>query len=235
MDKTLLLMDEQHETQLWQNYTEARDIKSRDGLFALYKRWAEIEACRLYGQLSIAAAEQQEFEQWAYQGMLEAIERFDPTLNISFKAFAIHRVRGAIFTALPQLSEASAYYAKRGKFQQAQLTPSAQVVDNNTGEPLSMLISLVMELSVDFLLHDPDNDLTQLTGEYYSSPEINTIGQRIRDNVETLDDPMRTIIKLYYFEELSFDKIAQLVELSNGRVSQLHKKAMASLKQRVGW
>ncbi|MFT4925211.1 MAG: RNA polymerase sigma factor for flagellar operon FliA [Phenylobacterium sp.] len=232
-------MTPQQEQQCWQRYAEQGDIESRDQLFGHYQRWAEFEAVRLYRQLSINGLELQEYQQWAFEGMLKAIEGFSLTHNVTFKSYAVHRVRGAIFSALPHISEVSAYYARHGKTLNQTAVPSAQegalVGDSSSGEPVAELVSLVMDLSVDYLLKEPESDLTQLTGTFYSSPEINTISARIREYAQRLEEPMQSIIRLYYFAQLSFGKIAELLELSNGRVSQLHKRAIVVLKKRIGW
>lgn len=225
----------QQELGHWQRYISNRDQQSRHWLFANYQQWADIEASKLYRQLSITNMELEEFKQSAYQGVLEAIDRFEPTHDIQFKSFAVHRVRGAILTSLPKLSESSAYYAQRGRFLDTDRQPTADIDLSPSTEPLGWLINLVVDLAVDFLLQDSETGVSQLTGDFYSSPEINTMSHRMRDNVATLDEPMRSIIQLYYFEDLSYGKIAQLIELSNGRISQLHKKALELLKKQAGW
>lgn len=230
---TQLTPQQQHDC--WLSYASHHDRRSRDRLFEHYKRWTEFEALRLYRQLSINGLELQEFQQWAFAGALEAIARFDLQHQVTFKAFAVHRVRGAILSALPQFSEQSAYYIGRGKYLSQNNLLSAQPTAGDNGEPVSELVSMVMSLSMDYLLSEPDSDMTQLSGTFYSSPEINAIGESIRDFADRLEEPMKSVISLYYFQGLSFDHIAQLLDLSNGRVSQLHKKAIGVLKKRLGW
>ncbi len=45
-------------------------------------------------------ADLDELLQWGAIGMLEAMQRFDPTLGVEFQAFAIRRVRGAMINGL---------------------------------------------------------------------------------------------------------------------------------------
>ncbi len=231
----------QEEMETWQQYTQSRehengrDEQLRHTLFAFYKSWADDEASWIYRHLNINGAYLEEFKQCAYQGLLESIDRFNPNYKKSFKAFARQRVRGAILSSLPSLSETSSFYANRGRYLNNDLLPSAQFDISDNDEPISVMVSMVMTMAVEYLLKHGESDLTQLTGEFYSSPEINTIAQRVRDHVETLEEPMQSIIKLYYFQHVSFDKAAKLLALSNSRVSQLHSQALQSLKARAGW
>lgn len=228
-------MQAQQEKETWQKYRQQGDSDARQWLFAHYQDWAQDEARRIFGQLNVPGAQLDEFSQWAFQGLLEAIERFDPDKDIGFKSFAIYRIRGIIFSGLPSLSESSAFYANRGRYLPSNDPPTAAPDTADGAEPVSTLVSMVMTMAVEYLLKEGGSEMTQLTGEFYSSPEINTIAQRIRDHVYTLEEPMRSVISLYYFGDNSFDQVAKTLEFSNARISQLHQQAIKTLKNMAGW
>jgi len=67
-------------------------------LTALYGSWIKRTALLLKARMPWA--ELDELLQWGAIGMLEAMSRFDPTLGISFQAFAARRIRGAMIDGL---------------------------------------------------------------------------------------------------------------------------------------
>ncbi len=57
--------------------------------------------------------------------------------------------------------------------------------------------------------------------------------QKIASVLEQLSEKERLVIALYYYEELSQKEIAEVLDLSEGRVSQLHSQALIKLKTKL--
>ena len=53
------------------------------------------------------------------------------------------------------------------------------------------------------------------------------------DSIGLLTDQERLVIALYYYEELTLKEIGQVMELSESRVSQIHTKAVLSLRGKL--
>jgi RNA polymerase sigma factor for flagellar operon FliA len=51
--------------------------------------------------------------------------------------------------------------------------------------------------------------------------------------LEKLSEKERLVVSLYYYEELSQKEIAQVLELTEGRISQLHSQALHKLKVKM--
>ena len=49
-----------------------------------------------------------------------------------------------------------------------------------------------------------------------------------------LKEQERTVLALYYFEELKLHEIAEILRLTESRVSQIRSKALARLRETVG-
>ena len=67
-------------------------------LTVLYGSWIKRTALLLKARMPWA--ELDELLQWGAVGMLEAMNRFDPTLGVKFQAFAVRRIRGAMIDGL---------------------------------------------------------------------------------------------------------------------------------------
>ena len=44
----------------------------------------------------------------------------------------------------------------------------------------------------------------------------------------------RRVIELYYYEELTLKEISSILEVSESRISQLHTRALAKMKKKMG-
>jgi RNA polymerase sigma factor for flagellar operon FliA len=69
------------------------------------------------------------------------------------------------------------------------------------------------------------------------SPEHNLMErdfkQQIAKYIDELEEKERTVISLYYYEELKLKEIAFVLNLTVSRVSQIHSKALAHLRSRI--
>ncbi|MDA8089867.1 MAG: FliA/WhiG family RNA polymerase sigma factor [Nitrospiraceae bacterium] len=52
--------------------------------------------------------------------------------------------------------------------------------------------------------------------------------------IDRLPEKEKTILSLYYWDELTMKEIAKVLDLTEGRVSQLHKQALLRLKTQFG-
>jgi len=182
-------------------------------------------------------------------GLLTAVDRFTPERNVKFETYAVPRIRGAILDEIRKLDwvprsvrEAS---RKAGK--------AAHEVSQQYGrEPLDSEIAEKLEISVDeyrrmfgrgsgMYAHDT-SVLTQYEGadalevapadgpspiEHLSNEETRAI---LIEAVERLPERDRTVIALYYYEGLKFTEIARVLDVSEGRVSQIHAEVLRQLR-----
>jgi RNA polymerase sigma factor for flagellar operon FliA len=55
----------------------------------------------------------------------------------------------------------------------------------------------------------------------------------LRDSLLELPEQERTVLSLYYFEDLKLNDIARILEVSESRVSQIRSKAIQRLRRRL--
>ena len=56
----------------------------------------------------------------------------------------------------------------------------------------------------------------------------------LKDTLETLTEKERKVIEFYYYEELTLKEISKILGVSESRISQLHTKALAKMRKRMG-
>jgi RNA polymerase sigma factor for flagellar operon FliA len=64
--------------------------------------------------------------------------------------------------------------------------------------------------------------------------EDSALAQQLARHLEALSEKERLVVSLYYYEELTQKEIAEVLDLTEGRISQLHSQALIKLKTRLG-
>lgn len=97
-------------------------------------------------------------------------------------------------------------------------------------------------LSLDDVTHGEDDDRPVPLVDTLKSQESSTAltkleAQELRnllaDSIGQLTEQERLVVALYYYEELTLKEIGLVLELSESRVSQLHTKAVLSLRVKL--
>lgn len=206
------------EQELWRRYREDNDLAARDYLFLKYASWARHVAGKVVGRISSHGMEWMDHVQNAQIGLLEAMARFDQRRGIDFMAYAKPRVRGAVFNGIrgfvqPLSSRADDRHAG---------DRLDSLWDSNADDPVDNFVDAVIGLSLGFFLEGRG-----------SQDEVDTLqmSQLLRDGILDLTSRQRQILIAHYFQHLQFQKIAEDLSITKGRVSQLHKSALAALRK----
>jgi RNA polymerase sigma factor for flagellar operon FliA len=189
-------------------------------------------------------------------GLLDAANKFDPTKKILFKTFAEYRIRGAILDEMRKLD----WFSRSLRDKQNRIEKTISHLELQLGRaPEDTEVAKAMELSLEAyqtmlgevshlgcvslnetLDHSGEGRsfLDSLTNEYSSiSPgariEQHQLTQKIAEVLALLSEKERLVISLYYYEELTQKEISEVLELSEGRISQLHSQALIKLKTKI--
>ncbi len=225
---------ESDEAALWEAWRGRQDAKARDRLIALHQEFVRIIAAKLYSQRVVDEIEFDEYLQFARVGMLESIERYDPVHGASFRTYAAHRMQGAILSGLECLSECSRQVALRKRLEQERVSSLAQKDGERLPEqPFEHLVSVAVGLAVGYMLDDvaayqgPDSS----GGDHaYSELADRETRHRLHVLIDRLPPREARIIRHHYLQQIPFEEIARQMELTPGRVSQLHKRALEQLR-----
>jgi len=188
-------------------------------------------------------------------GLIEALDRYDDSKGVKFETYAISRIRGAIIDALralDRLPRSVRQKAKRLELVSAELTRSlgrepseaelAQGMDMTPEQFAKTLVdSSWVTVSLDGLLERDDNHdgpSAELPAD--SDEEDFTAGIEKKEMIESLTGAVKSlperewlIVSLYYKDEMTMKEIAQILEISESRVCQLHGRALSRLRTRL--
>lgn len=158
--------------------------------------------------------DRRDFFQFGIEGLSEAIDRFDPDYGTKFETYAIQRIRGKIYDELRKVTEKHELVEVDGMtYSQANVSLNHSVVDDDGVQLYEMIPSNTDK---------PDTIL-----------EKKDLKQQLLELIKNLNERERTILSLYYYEELNYKEIAQVLNITVSRVSQIHSKILNSLKLRL--
>jgi RNA polymerase sigma factor for flagellar operon FliA len=230
----LLVDRDREEASLWRRFAATQESRLREGLFDRYRNYARALARRHVRRMAAAADVGQDLEQFAYRGLLEAIDRFDPALGPPFPAFAAPRIAGSIVDGLAELDESGARLRFQRRVERERLASLAEA-EKGKRSATELLGDLVTELALSLML---DAEERQSPGGLAGRPDsaFDNLAWRqtrtlLADRVEALPEPEKTIVRQHYQNGLLFSQIAAILGLSKGRVSQIHKAALARLRK----
>lgn len=227
----------EEERALW-DACRVGSTNARQALFSRFMPVARRIAWRFKRDHVATPAEIAELLQLASVGLLEAIDRFKPELGVPFRFYATRRIAGAIAEGIGKLSEVNQQITTRRRIERERL----RSIRERGGEPqslddkLKLIGEIAAELAVGIMLEDSVMYLADERDPAQNAYETLAWKQAVRHLMQTLDglpERDRMIVRLHYLEGVPFEQIARLLDLSKGRISQLHKQAIGLLRQRL--
>lgn len=228
----LVLDPQRAEASLWRRARFEDDVGSRETLFNRYVVLARSVAARHF-QWRSRAAERGDLEQFAYEGLLQAIDRFDPLVGVPFGAYARPRIAGNVADGMTRMSEVGTQMSERRRLQQDRvksLAPGERMSD----DPLAALADLAVDLALGLMLEGTGmlaSESADPRPSVYEGLAWRQTQAAIAQALEKLPVSEQMVVRQHYQTGLSFAHIAELLRLSRGRVSQLHRSAIERLRR----
>lgn len=187
-------------------------------------------------------------------GLISAIDHFDPGLNVKLRTYAEYKIRGAILDSLRGLDWAPRQQRKRSKQIETAILALEQRLKRSPGEDeiaveLGLTIEEYREWLVDMrginlgsLEHasadDDGRDLLRYIAddeEHWPERvvERTELERLLAEAIERMPYVERTVLSLYYHEELTLREISKVVRLHESRVSQLKSQGVLRLRSYI--
>lgn len=240
---------------VWKKYLVSKKVEERNQLVVHYSDLVHSHAARLSRKLP-AQVTYDEICSAAFDGLIEAVEAYDPKHKAKFETFCQQRISGAVMDWLrsldPQSRTVRTFEKRRMQAREMLDTengrpPTAAEIAKRMGistrryEDLCRLSQLGKE--VHFSAMEPQED-AKLRGPGRGwdvrdsrclDPTVVLSRKLLTDHIgKGLAREERLILVLYYFEGLTMAEIGAVLNLSESRVSQIHKDILARLRQRFG-
>ena len=209
---------------LWNNYKEHAQLEARDELIIHYAPMVKYVANRLAINLS-SLVEVDELISYGIEGLMDAIEKFDPARNIKFETYAITRIRGSMIDGLRSMDWVPISVRQKSKelektYLQLESRLGRTATDQEVAEELGIsqqdLAVLLKEVAAttiisldDYFPGDEGEDKRRRIVEMMEDEnavnalemvEIQEIKSLLASSISKLPEKEKTVIYLYYYE-----------------------------------
>ncbi len=178
-------------------------------------------------------------------GLMEALGRFKPQLGVRFDSYAENRIRGAMLDELRKLD----WFPRSLRQRVRQIDNAIRRVEHEHGRQASeeeiQEITGLSQQEVRYGLEALHNQLwvsldavqDMVSGdaktyeEPYQATAMREMVERVAPLIDTLTPREKLVLSLYYTDELNMRETAEVMGITEGRVSQLHSQALKRLRQ----
>lgn len=223
------------EAELWQRWRGDADTTARAELMDHYLAYSRIIAAKLYRTRYNDECEFNDYAHFAAIGMLEAMETFDPTRQVTFRTFSSRRIHGAVLDGLHSSSEVHRQIWARktllAERTECLVTPGD--TDKRGDETFLGLVEVAISLALGYMLDGSamyqDEAADSGLDNGYERAELRQLQEKVVTLLDCLPARERVVVRAHYFNQVPFKDIAQSFGVSKVRVCQLHRQALDRL------
>ncbi len=179
-------------------------------------------------------------------GLMEAFKKFNPELNIKFETYAENRIKGAMLDELRRMD----WFSRGLRHRVRTLEEAIRRIENQHGrsateEELQAETGLSerevrvglealqnqMCINIDAIqdTFSPEHQ-SHFDNEPFQTAALQEIIDKVAGLIDDLTPREKMVMSLYYGDELNMKEVAEVMGITEGRVSQLHAQAMKRLR-----
>jgi len=175
--------------------------------------------------------------------LIKLARRYDSSLNDSFWGYSKKRVYGAMLDylrSLDVLSRASRKLVKAIDYavEEYRLTHDEEPTDEELAEILDESVEKIHEARIASSIYTvmPLHDQLQVgdEGEALATVERDQLVEVIKNVLSNFKEREQLVIQFYYFEELTLKEISDILDITESRISQIHKSVIQKIKESLG-
>ena len=235
---------------LWRDLKQNGSEQAREQLISEYAYLAKYAVDRLNLNPS-GALSYEDLVGHAVVGLIGAIEKFDLDRNVKFETYALTRIRGEVIDVIRQLDwtprsvrkyetqlrEAYAHLEMR-----LDRSPTDAEVAEHLGVSVGELEKMLMDVGQSALLSLDEvisngGDVCAACDDDENDPasraERADQKRLLARAIDELSERERTVVALYYYENMTQKEIAAVLEVTESRVCQIHTKAILRLSAKL--
>ncbi|BDY12530.1 RNA polymerase sigma factor FliA [Hydrogenimonas cancrithermarum] len=174
--------------------------------------------------------------------LIKLARRYDKNQNDSFWGYGKTRVYGAMLDYLRSLDIVSRANRKLIKMIDEII---AQYMDEHGVEPENSYIAAVLHedeqkikearrVAAIYNVLPLDDQLESDQKDTFSQIEQEELIEKIKEILETMPRRDQLIMQMYYFEELTYKEISEILDITPSRISQVHKRVITKIRDSIG-
>lgn len=147
--------------------------------------------------------------QVCYMAFLEAVKGFKPESGLKFTSFLKYPFRNAVNELIGLRTSRTIHEPLNNS------TSLDKPLDSSEGDVLTLLDTLADDTALDFI----------------QRMETASVGETVRAVIETLSEPYKSVVQLYYIEGYTLQQTGEKLNVSKERVRQIKEQALRILRQ----
>lgn len=186
-------------------------------------------------------------------GLMDAVSRFDGSQGAQFESYATQRIRGSMLDELREADWLPRHVRQKSRQIEAAIhkleqrngkPPTEQEISDELGMPLNQYQSMLGDVKCSQLLYyedftDEDSTgfleryLTDDGGDPLAVLEDAGFRQALVSAIHHLPERERSMMGMYYEQDMNLKEIGAVLGVSESRVCQLHSQAVARLRAQL--
>ena len=239
--------------QLWESYFKKRTADLREKLIIEYAPLVKVVA----GKLSMYLGNNVEYDDlvsFGVFGLIDAIDKFDLAQNVKFETYASVRIRGAILDQIRKMD----WIPRTVRQKQRKIEEASKLIEGRTGKAATdaqlaeelglsdeeylgwqsqLKVTNIVSLN-EFMEQGNEPAMDARRNSHFAQPEDivakDELKKVLEEALQLLTEKEQKVILMYYYEDLTLKEISKVLSVSESRVSQLHTKALAKMKKKMG-
>ncbi|MDR2295161.1 MAG: FliA/WhiG family RNA polymerase sigma factor [Clostridiales Family XIII bacterium] len=252
MEPVRIEADDKYTAQ-WKDYKESGSVEARNDIVLAYMDLVKRVVLRFKGSYSNYG----QLDDMINQGMIaliDAVEKFEPDMGNKFETFASLKIKGAVIDFMRKqdwiprnqrsmVKELNAVYdslyAELGREPSKEEIAARMGIDTDRLEKILQKRQSAMILSYEEAINEKMMTAFPLLTEQkeLDAPEAemlrDELKQQLMDAIGALGEKERLVVSLYYYENLKLREIADVMRITESRVSQIHSAAIMKLRHRI--
>lgn len=245
--------EQTNEAAYWELWIADRDSDAGDMLVKKYTPLVTYHVQRISSGLPRNVS-RDDIMSLGFQGLFDALTKFDPGRDLKFDTYASFRIRGTIIDGLRKedwLPRSSRERSKKLKVEVEKLEqtlmrhPTPEEIATHMGISVDDVYQTMHEqyfsnvLSIDKQLTNEEDDESQrafiIKDDQSETPEQKVVmGELVGDlanKIKELNENEQIVLNLFYTDELTLTEIGGILSLSTSRISQIHSRALFKLRK----
>lgn len=241
---------------LWEKYSKEKSLSVKHKLI-LHYIWLVKYVLSQMNLPTNSILNDEDFLNIGILGLHESIERFEIERGLKFESYAIPRIRGSIQDELRRLD----WLSRSARKKASDLMQAADELRSKEGREVSSeeirkkmrvtpekyqsYLAAAAAAKASMSLYDPqirfDDEEYDVVEEIPDEDEINYLDKLeneerldfITNYLKNLAERKRLVMTLYYYENLTFREIGEVISVSESRISQIHSQVVKDLRGKL--
>jgi RNA polymerase sigma factor for flagellar operon FliA len=188
-------------------------------------------------------------------GLIQAIERYDPTRDNKFITYAVFRIKGAVLSELRSRDFLGRTTRRKIRdlekaYVKLEQKLGRDVADEEVAEEMNMELEQFYKVkrmsSISFVSFEEVGQTSRSdtatiasslaygdADDALSMTTMKEIKSTIAQNIDLLPEKEKLVVSLYYSDELTMKEIGKVMDITESRVSQIHAQAIIHLRSKL--